>query len=193
MARDPRTSPAAERRRSPWDIVLGVLLVIGGAVVLAHVAVASLVSILLIGWVLVAGGIALAVMGVVGWSTGRRWDLVAGALLLVMGVGFLRNPGSGLLVLTLLAGSLLVVGGVVRGVAAFQPGAPRAALLINGVLTLLLGLMVLNQWPVSALWFLGTIIGVQLLVDGVTTALSGRIRLTSPRAGEGVRTAPAAG
>jgi uncharacterized membrane protein HdeD (DUF308 family) len=97
-----------------------------------------------------------------------------------MGIGFLRNPGVGLLVLTLLAGSLLTVGGIIRMVAAFQPGSPRAALLVNGVLTLILGLMVLNQWPVSALWFLGTVLGIQLILDGFTTALSGRIRVARP-------------
>ncbi len=173
-------SPTLEHRRTRWDIVLGLLLVIAGAVVLAHVAIASLVSILFIGWMLVAGGITLAVTALFGWNSGRRWDLAAGALLVVLGVGFLRNPGAGLLVLTLLAGSLLIVGGIIRIVAAFQPGAPRAALVVNGVLTLLLGLMVLNRWPVSALWFLGTILGVQLILDGFTTALSGRIRVTRP-------------
>jgi uncharacterized membrane protein HdeD (DUF308 family) len=173
-------SPRLEQRRTAWDIVFGLLLTIAGAVVLAHVALASLVSVLFLGWVLVAGGITLAVTAVVGWRSGHRWDLAAGALLLVMGVGFLRNPGVGLLALTLLAGSLLLVGGTIRIVAAFQPDAPRAALLINGVITLLLGLMVLNRWPVSALWFLGTVMGVQLILDGVTTALSGRIRVTRP-------------
>jgi uncharacterized membrane protein HdeD (DUF308 family) len=173
-------SPKLEQRRTRWDIVLGLLLVIAGAVVLAHVAMASLVSILFIGWMLVFSGIVLAVTALVGWNSGHRWDLAAGALLVVLGVGFLRNPGVGLLVLTLLAGSLLTVGGIIRVVAAFQPGSPRAALLVNGVLTLILGLMVLNQWPVSALWFLGTILGIQLILDGFTTALSGRIRVARP-------------
>jgi uncharacterized membrane protein HdeD (DUF308 family) len=177
-------SPTLEHRRTRWDIVLGVLSAIAGAVVLAHVAIASLVSILFIGWMLVVGGFTLAVTALLGWNAGRRWDLAAGALLVVLGFGFLRNPGAGLLVLTLLAGSLLIVGGVIRIVAAFQPGAPRAALVVNGVITLLFGLMVLNQWPVSALWFLGTILGVQLILDGFTTALSGRIRVTRPSAPE---------
>jgi uncharacterized membrane protein HdeD (DUF308 family) len=186
------SSPTLEHRRTRWDIVLGLLLVIAGAVVLAHVAIASLVSILFIGWMLVAGGITLAVTGLLGWNSGRRWDLAAGALLVVLGVGFLRNPGTGLLVLTLLAGSLLTVGGIIRMVAAFQPGSPRAALLVNGVLTLILGLMVLNRWPVSALWFLGTILGLQLILDGFTTALSGRLRAARPSP-EGVPIVPPQG
>jgi uncharacterized membrane protein HdeD (DUF308 family) len=182
MGSDTHVGPVTfEQRRTGWDIVLGLLLVLAGAIVLGHVAIASVVSVLFLGWMLVVGGITLAVSALVGWkSAGRRWDLATGVLLLVLGFGFLRNPGAGLLVLTLLAGSLLIVGGMVRAIAAFQPGSPRAALLINGVVTLLLGSMVLYRWPVSALWFLGTILGVQLILDGFTTALSGRIRVTRP-------------
>ena len=187
-------SVTLEQRRTGWDVVLGLLLVIAGAVVLSHVAVASLVSVLFLGWMLVIGGITLGVSAVVGWrSSERRWDLAVGALFVVLGVGFLRNPEAGLLVLTLLAGSLLIVGGAIRMVAAFQPGAARAALLINGVVTLLLGFLVFSRWPISALWFLGAVLGAQLIVDGFTTALSGRIRITRPSTSEGAPPVPPQG
>ena len=149
---------------------------------LGHVAVASLVSILFVGWMLLAGGILLAVSALVGWKDpAHRWDLASGAVLVLLGIGFVRNPGVGLLVLTLLAGSLLMLGGVVRLVAAFQDGSPRTILVVNGVVTILLGLLILAQWPVSAVWFLGTILGVQLVLDGLTVALLGRIRFVARR------------
>lgn len=171
---DPR---AFEHRRTVWDIVLGVLTVIAGAIVLGHVAVASLVSILFVGWMLLISGAALAVSGLVGWKQpAQRWNLATGAILAILGLGFVRNPGAGLLVLTLLAGSLLLAGGVIRLIAAFQPGAPRGILLFNGAVTLLLGFLVISQWPLSALWLLGTILGVQMIVDGLTAALVGRLR-----------------
>jgi uncharacterized membrane protein HdeD (DUF308 family) len=133
--------------------------------------------VLVLGWTILLGGVALAIGGIVGWKdAGRRWDLVFGALLFLLGFGFVRNPGVGLLTLTLLAGSLLLVGGIMRIVAAFQPGAPRALLLLSGTVTFLLGFMVFNQWPVSALWFLGAILGIELILEGITTAISGRLR-----------------
>jgi uncharacterized membrane protein HdeD (DUF308 family) len=166
-----------ERRRTGWDIALGVLSVIAGILALSHVALASAISVVFLGWMILLGGVVLASHAVVGWRDAhRRWDLAFGALLFLLGFGFLRNPGVGLLTLTLLAGSLLLVGGVVRIIAAFQPDAPRGLLLFSGGVTLLLGLMVLSQWPVSALWFLGTILGIELIVDGLTTAMSGRLR-----------------
>jgi membrane protein HdeD len=166
-----------ERRRTGWDIVLGVLSIVAGIIALGHVALASAISVLFLGWAILLGGVAVGVGAVVGWKDpGRRWDLALGVLLVLVGLGFVRNPGVGLLTLTLLAGSLLLVGGVVRIVAAFQPGAPRGLLLAGGVVTLLLGFMVLSRWPVSALWFLGTVLGVELILDGITTAISGRPR-----------------
>jgi membrane protein HdeD len=166
-----------ERRRTGWDIVLGVLSVIAGGIALGHVALAGAISVLFLGWTILLGGVALAISALVGWKDpGRRWDLAFGGLLFLLGLGFVRNPGVGLLTLTLLAGSLLLVGGILRIVAAFQPGAPRGLLLLSGGVTLLLGFMVLNQWPVSALWFLGTVLGIELILDGITTAISGRPR-----------------
>lgn len=178
-----------ERRRTTWDIVFGLLSVVVGVIALGHVAVASLVSVLFLGWILLLGGLVLVVAAIVLWKEPtHRWNLAAGVLFLLIGFSFVRNPGIGLLTLTLLAGSLLLVGGIVRIVAAFQPGAPRAVLLINGAVTLLLGFMVLNRWPVSALWFLGTILGIQLILDGITTALVGRVRVveTPERTSEAV-------
>jgi uncharacterized membrane protein HdeD (DUF308 family) len=170
-----------ERRRTGWDVVLGLLSVLAGGIALAHVALAGAISVLFLGWTILLGGVALAISAIAGWKDpGRRWDLAFGALLFLLGLGFVRNPGVGLLTLTLLAGSLLLVGGTVRIVAAFQPGAPRALLLLGGGVTLLLGVMVLAQWPVSALWFLGTVVGIELIMDGISTAISGRVRPATP-------------
>ncbi len=166
-----------ERRRTGWDIPLGVLSVIAGGIALSHVALASVISVVFLGWTILLGGVVLAFNGVIGWRDAhRRWDLALGALLFLLGLGFLRNPDVGLLTLTLLAGSLLLVGGFVRIIAAFQPDAPRGLLLFSGSVTLLLGFLVLNQWPVSAIWFLGTILGIELILDGITTAITGRLR-----------------
>ena len=171
-----------ERQRSGWDLLFGGLSVVAGAIVLSHVALASVISVLFTGWMLLVGGVVLAVGALVNWSDhARRWNLAYGALIGVLGYSFVANPGIGLLTLTLLAGSLLLVGGMLRVVLAFQPGMPRAVLLLSGGVTLILSFLILTGFPASALWFLGTVLGVELIIDGVTTILLGRIRLTQTR------------
>lgn len=171
-----------ERQRSGWDLLFGGLSVVAGAIVLSHVALASVISVLFTGWMLLVGGVVLAVGALVNWSDhARRWNLAYGALIGVLGYSFVANPGIGLLTLTLLAGSLLLVGGMLRVVLAFQPGMPRAVLLLSGGVTLALSFLILTGFPASALWFLGTVLGVELIIDGVTTILLGRIRLTQAR------------
>lgn len=175
-----------ERQRSGWDLLFGGLSVVAGAIVLSHVALASVISVLFTGWMLLVGGAVLAVGALVNWSDhARRWNLAYGALIAVLGYGFVSNPGVGLLTLTLLAGSLLLVGGMLRVVLAFQPGMPRGVLLVSGGITLVLSVLILTGFPASALWFLGTVLGVQLVIDGVTTMLLGRVRLTQTRDGVG--------
>lgn len=174
------TSPPTttlERRRTGWDILFGILSIVAGIIVLGHVALAGVISVLFTGWMLLIGGIVLAVSALVNWSDPpRRWNLAFGGLIGMLGFSFINNPGVGLLTLTLLAGSLLFVGGVLRIVLAFQPGMPTGLLLFSGLITLVLSLLILIGWPASALWFLGTVLGVELILDGITTALTGRIR-----------------
>ena len=169
-----------ERRRNAWDVALGVLAVVAGLIVLGHVAVASVVSILFIGWMLLATGVVVIIWGLAApREPGHWWAFVSGAALALIGFAMVREPGASLLVFTLLAGSLLVVAGVVRLVAAFQPDAPRGILLLSGGATLLLGLLVLSEFPFSATWYLGTMLGVSLVVDGMSAALTGRYRVVA--------------
>ena len=174
--------------RTGWDVTFGVLTVLAGFVVLGHVAVASLVSVLFLGWLLVIGGLLLIMRALIAWREAANWwGLVSGGAIGLLGILMVRNPAESLLVLTLLAGSLLFVGGIARIAAALQEGAPRTLLLVSGVATLALAVLILTRFPVSALWYIGTLLGVTLIVDGVTTALTGRLRpVASPVTPEAV-------
>lgn len=167
-----------ERRRTGWDVLFGALTAIAGIVVLTHVGLASTVSVLFLGWMLLVAGSVLIGAALLGWSDPtRRWNVAFGSVAGVLGAGFVANPAAGLATLTWIAGSLLLLAGVLRLVVAFQPGTPTAVLLYGGTVQTVLGLLLLLAWPGSARWFLGAALGAQLLVDGATTMLIGRWRL----------------
>jgi membrane protein HdeD len=178
--------PADARRRATplnvmlestsWDLMLGVVLVLTGAIILADAALASLVSVLLVGWTLLIGGAIGAVLGVFRLREGDSWAAVlSGAISLAIGLVFVRNPTVTLLALSLAAGAVMISGGIIRLFAVTS--APESQLLYvmsSGVLSIVLGLMILNRWPSSALWLLGTLLGIQIVVDGILLMVVGR-------------------
>ncbi len=103
--------------------------------------------------------------------------MITGGLLTVLGVMFLRNLGAAAVTLTLLAGAFFLAGGIVRIVGAFENRAYLLPLLLSGVASTVLGLIVLFNLFAATLTLLGVLLGVQLLIDGVTMILVGRVRV----------------
>jgi uncharacterized membrane protein HdeD (DUF308 family) len=51
------TGVVLERRRTGWDVVLGILMLIAGVAILAHVVLATVISVLFLGWLALVGGV----------------------------------------------------------------------------------------------------------------------------------------
>lgn len=167
-----------ERSRSGWDIVWGVLLLVAGAAILVHAVAATAVSVFFLGWLSVIGGVVGLVAGLFRIGKGGFWPaIISGALLLVLGVVILRNPAASAVSLTLLAGTLFLMGGVMRIAAAFQIDQNRGIMVVSGVVSLVLGLIVVLNLLEASFVLLGTLLGVQALVDGITLLVLGRWRV----------------
>ena len=167
-----------ERSRSGWDIVWGLLLVVAGIAILVHAVAATAISVFFLGWLAVIGGLVGLVAGLFRIGKGGFWPaIISGALLLVLGIVILRNPAVTVATLTLLAGTVFLIGGVIRLVAAFQIDQNRGVMIFSGIVSLVLGLIVLfNLWEASLI-LLGVLLGVQALVDGITLLILGRWRV----------------
>jgi len=167
-------------RRTGWDIAIGLILLLTGVLMLGDVVLASVISVLFLGWTLVIGGAVGVIMSLRLIGHGRFWiGMVGGVLALVSGVVFLRHPDAALLALSLAIGSIMLVIGITRLVAAVQHPEARWVMVLSGVLSLVFGLLILSQWPTSALWLIGTLLGVQLILDGVGLLMVGRPRLAT--------------
>src|SRR5262249_37948156 len=147
-----------------WFVILGVALVVLGMVALGSVVIASLAAAVAIGVLLLLGGAADAVgaFWCRGWS-GFFLELLSGVLSIVVGLLFLRAPGGVLAALTLLLACFLMVGGIFKVVAAL---AYRFAAwgwsLAGGIIDVILGVMIWQEWPASALWVIGLFVGINL-------------------------------
>jgi uncharacterized membrane protein HdeD (DUF308 family) len=167
-----------------WFVILGVALVVLGLIAMGSAFIASLAVAVAIGTLLVLGGIveALGAFWCRGWS-GFFLHLLSGVLSIVVGLMFLRAPLNALLALTLLAACFLMVGGVFKIVAAVSYRfAAWGWPLVSGVIDVLLGLLIWQDLPESALWVVGLYVGINLLFRGFNWIALGLAVRSLPRA-----------
>jgi uncharacterized membrane protein HdeD (DUF308 family) len=151
-----------------WFLALGIALVVLGTMALAVPWLTTLTSVLVFGWLLAFGGAFElgAAFWTKGWS-GIVLHLLGGILSIVVGALLVAHPGAGALGLTLLLATLFLVGGLFRLGAAvvlrFPSWGWAAA---SGVVSVVLGILVWNGWPLSALWLIGTFVAIELLCRG---------------------------
>jgi uncharacterized membrane protein HdeD (DUF308 family) len=154
-----------------------ILLIIVGFFALAlpfeaGIAIAVLVAVFLI----VAGIAHLAGSFAARTTGGFFWRLLVGCAYLIAGVYLVVNPKLSLVSLTLALAALFFVEGVFHLVTYFQiRSAPGSGwLLFDGIVTLILAVMIWKSWPASAVWAVGTIVGVNLLMSGFTRMMYSR-------------------
>jgi uncharacterized membrane protein HdeD (DUF308 family) len=166
-----------------WFVILGVALVVLGVVALGSVAIASLAAAVAIGALLLFAGVA-EVVGAFwcrGWS-GFFLELLSGVLSIVVGLMFLRAPVGALLGLTLLVACFLMVGGIFKIVSAVAYRfAAWGWTLAGGIIDVILGVMIWQGWPASALWVIGLFVGIDLLFRGFNWIALGLALRSLPR------------
>ena len=152
-----------------WFVVLGCVLVALGIIALGSVVIASLAAAVAIGILLLLAGVG-EVIGAFwcrGWS-GFFLELLSGVLSIVVGLLFLRAPLNALAALTLLIACFLMVGGIFKIVAALSYRfAAWGWSLASGIIDVILGVMIWQEWPASALWVIGLFVGINLLFRGI--------------------------
>jgi uncharacterized membrane protein HdeD (DUF308 family) len=171
------TDSALVVRRTGWDVILGILVVLAGLILLGNVVVATAVSVLFLAWMALISGVILVIAAFFRLRSGGFWSAaLGGAMLVVLGIFLLRNPAIGALSLTLLAGALFFASGLTRVVAASQSPESRWLLIISGLISVGLGLWVLFNLTAATLTLLGALVALQTLIEGFTLIFVGRLR-----------------
>ena len=100
---------------------------------------------------------------------------IGGMLAFVAGVIITARPGLGLATLTLMLGAYLVIDGVSSGILAFhvRPEKGWGWMLVSAALGVILGYMLLSEWPLSGVWAVGTLVGINLLFSGFSIVAIG--------------------
>ena len=153
-------------------LILGLLLVTIGVAAIAMPLVSSLTLTFILGFALLIGGVFQAVGSFKLRGTDSFWvTLVTGILAGIVGLLILSNPVEGTLALTLLLAVYFFVGGVFKVVAGVQAsGLPNSGWIVaGGILSIILGVLVGIGWPSTATWFLGLMVGIDLIFAGLVS------------------------
>jgi len=157
------------KQNAGWLIALGVLTVIAGCLAIASPLLSGLGVVVLIGVALAIGGVARTIAAFSAGSFGQgALAFVGGILTFGAGVIIAARPGIGLATLTLMLGAYLLMDGVSGVVLAFRvrPASGWGSILFSAVAGVILGFLLLREWPLSGAWAIGTLVGVNLLVSG---------------------------
>jgi uncharacterized membrane protein HdeD (DUF308 family) len=154
-----------------WSIFVSVIMIVAGLLAIAMPREAGLAVNIFVGWMLVFAALAHFVFA---WFTRRTGSVLLkvllGILYLCVAVYLLEHPTRGLATLTLALAFYLLIEGIAEIVLFFQhrPASSSGWFLIDGIITLILGVMIWQSWPSSAEWVLGTIVGISIFFSGVT-------------------------
>jgi uncharacterized membrane protein HdeD (DUF308 family) len=152
-----------------WFLFFGIVLLVLGIAAIVRSVTATVVSMLFFGWLLlIAAAIEIIQTVMAGRETGMFQHLAAAVLFGVVGILIVWRPVVTAEILTLLMGAFFLVTGLFQIVAPVISSLPDWGWhVLNGIITLLLGFLVLAQWPVSGLWVIGMFVGIDLVFYGI--------------------------
>lgn len=167
------------RKSTGWVIALSIALIVLGILAILLPGIASAFFTSVIGWITLISGAVMIVQSFQSKPVRGFWlNLITGVLYAIAGLYILFNLRDALLALTFAFGILFIVEGIYTIIMAFvHRSGHRLSWLValNGVITLILGIMVLNRFPYSAIWLIGLYVGISLLMTGsslLTAALA---------------------
>jgi uncharacterized membrane protein HdeD (DUF308 family) len=154
-----------------WSIALSVLMIATGVLAICVPLVAGVAVTALVAWLLIISGVLHLAFA---WRAGRAsavvWEVLLGIVYGAIGFYLLARPLAGLASLTLAVAVYLLIEGILEFVLSFQlrPASGSGWLLVDGVVTLVLAAMIWSTWPTSAVWVLGTLVGISMFFSGIT-------------------------
>ena len=159
------------RTATTWSLVLSVLMIVAGVLAIGLPMVAGIAVAALVAWLLLFSGVLHLAFA---WRSHTAsvvvWEILLGVVYGAIGVYLLAHPLLELASLTLVVAIYLGAEAILEFVLWFQhrPSAGRGWLLFDAIVTLVLAVMIGSTWPSSALWVIGTLVGISMFFSGVS-------------------------
>lgn len=165
------TKGAELKRASGVSLALSILLIIFGVFAITLPIVSSIGVAIVIGWLVVFAGLTQLVDSFKSEGIGHlAWKLMVAVFYLAAGAYLVGHPDLGVAGLALGLAIFLFAEGAADIVAYFSARKMGISswVLVDGIVTLVLGFMIWNRWPLNSLWVIGTLVGISMVMTGMT-------------------------
>jgi uncharacterized membrane protein HdeD (DUF308 family) len=150
-------------------VLLGIAMILAGIIVLGDVVLVTVISTVFIGVAAIAIGAfeVIHAFWTKGWG-GFVWQVLLGILYIAFGLVIISQPVASALILTYVLGLTLLLSGVIRILLGFSHWKEAGwIMLLSGLFGILAGLVILTGFPMTGLWVLGFLLGVDLITHGL--------------------------
>ncbi len=162
------------RHASTWTIVWGVTLIIFGTLAVASPFLAAVAVNVFVAWLIVLAGLVHLIIAFHAHGAGSVvWKVLVGVAYLCLGGYMIAHPLLGIASLTLVLACLFLVEGILDIILFFKMRSMRGSswVLLDGLITLVLGLLIYMQWPNSSAWAMGTLVGASMIIGGISRVM----------------------
>ena len=157
------------KRHWGWLLALGIFFIVLGMLALGMLVSVTLASILIIGAILIAAGVGQLIdaFKCKGWKA-LTWHILIALLYIWAGVLIIYDPIMASTIITAMLAWLLIAIGFIRFMMAFtlKQTSGWFWLILAGIASILMGIIILSNWPISGLWVIGLLIAIELLISG---------------------------
>lgn len=158
-------------------MLLGALSLVFSILVLGNTVIATMAVTTLTGAMLMVSGVFQVVGGFSSdESTGSKiFGILMGLLMAFLGTNFLFNPLEGAISLTMLILILLISSGIVRLIFAWKMRSTMYfwPMILSGAISVLLAGYIWNNFEAASLTFLGIMLGIELMMNGLSLIVVG--------------------
>jgi uncharacterized membrane protein HdeD (DUF308 family) len=158
------------RKNRGWLMFMGIVMVILGVIGLSMEVSLTVVSVLYFGFLVVFGGVVMLIDAFRAGEWGSKlWHVLIALVYIAAGIVMITNPAASAVWITLFLASFFVITGVFRLIIGFKARGRVdnwGWIVFAGVISMLLGLVIFAQWPVSGLWVIGMFVAIELILQG---------------------------
>jgi len=159
------------QENSKWFLILGIVLILFGFIGISCSFLVTKVFMTVLSILLMIAGVAQISHVVVSprWQAGIL-KLFLGLIYVVAGISFIKNPIEAGIIFTYIIAVFLVVSGILKAIISLNHNYSKewSIGLFSGVLSVILGIMLLANWPFSGIWFIGFVISLEMIFTGWT-------------------------